>query len=185
LYIFLRLWSLVLVPFRQCGSDCFSFLFFLCCFMTLSMLEDTNGVLQWYSINCVSGSLKSFWLRFGHIRLNLCLPKWSNYRIIKLHFEKIGVLTNRGGILYVKDNINVSRRCDLHFDDLEGIWVQIKINGKHILHDIIVRPLASLRIVLFVQTLVFCSVFCGPFFALLSFGVVCYSKTNDCFCNVQ
>jgi hypothetical protein len=40
------------------------------------------------------------------------------------------------GILYVKDNINVSRRCDLHFDDLEGIWVQIKINGKHILFGI-------------------------------------------------
>jgi hypothetical protein len=38
-----------------------------------------------------------------------------------------------GVILYVKDNINVSRRDDLDFDDLEGIWVQIKINGKQIL----------------------------------------------------
>ena len=55
----------------------------------------------------------------------------------------------------------------------------------HGLHDIIVHPLVSLRLVLFVQTLVFCSVFCDPFFVLLFFGVVCYSKTNDCFCNVQ
>jgi hypothetical protein len=38
--------------------------------------------------------------------------------------------------LYAKDNINVSRRYDLHFDDLEGIWVQIKINGKQILFGI-------------------------------------------------
>ena len=29
------------------------------------------------------------------------------------------------------------------------------------------------------QSLVFCSVFCGPLFVLLSFCVVCYSKTND------
>jgi hypothetical protein len=36
-----------------------------------------------------------------------------------------------GVILYVKDNINVSRR-----DDLEGIPVQIKINGKKILFGI-------------------------------------------------
>ena len=35
----------------------------------------------------------------------------------------MGILTNRGGgvILYVKDNINVSRRGDLDFDDLEGM----------------------------------------------------------------
>jgi hypothetical protein len=39
--------------------------------------------------------------------------------------------------LYVKDKINVSRRDDLDFDDLEGIWVQIKINGKQILFGIV------------------------------------------------
>jgi hypothetical protein len=38
--------------------------------------------------------------------------------------------------LYIKDNINVSRRDDLDFDDIEGIWVQIKINGKKILFGI-------------------------------------------------
>ena len=38
--------------------------------------------------------------------------------------------------MYVKDNINVSRRDDFDFDDLEGIWVQIKINGKKILFGI-------------------------------------------------
>jgi hypothetical protein len=44
--------------------------------------------------------------------------------------------------LYVKDNINVSRRDDLDFDDLEGIWVQIKINGKQILFGIVfISPL--------------------------------------------
>jgi hypothetical protein len=42
--------------------------------------------------------------------------------------------------LYVKDNINVSRRDDLDFDDLEGIWVQIKINGKQILFGIFYIP---------------------------------------------
>jgi hypothetical protein len=42
--------------------------------------------------------------------------------------------------LYVKDNINVSRRDDLDFDDLEGIWVQIKINGKQILFEIFYIP---------------------------------------------
>jgi hypothetical protein len=36
-----------------------------------------------------------------------------------------------------------------------------------------------LRFVLFVQSLVFCSVFCGPLFVLLSFCFVCYSKTNN------
>ena len=45
-----------------------------------------------------------------------------------------------GVILYVKDNINVSRRDDLDFDDLEGIWVQIKINGKQILFGIFYIP---------------------------------------------
>jgi hypothetical protein len=48
----------------------------------------------------------------------------------------------------------------------------------HGLHDILVYPLMSLRFVLFVQSLVFCSVFCGPLFVLLSFCFVCYSKTN-------
>jgi hypothetical protein len=43
--------------------------------------------------------------------------------------------------LYVKDNINVSRRDDLDFYDLEGIWVQIKINGKQILFGIFYIPL--------------------------------------------
>jgi hypothetical protein len=42
--------------------------------------------------------------------------------------------------LYVKDNINVSRRDDLDFDDLEGIWVQIKIIGKKILFGIFYIP---------------------------------------------
>ena len=45
-----------------------------------------------------------------------------------------------GVILYVKDNINVSRRDDLDFDDLEGIWAQIKINGKQILFGILYIP---------------------------------------------
>ena len=49
----------------------------------------------------------------------------------------------------------------------------------HGLHDILVYPLKSLRFVLFVQSLVFCSVFCGPLFVLLSFCFICYSKTND------
>jgi hypothetical protein len=39
--------------------------------------------------------------------------------------------------------------------------------------------LMSLRFALFVQSLVFCSVFCGPLFVLLSFCFVGYSKTND------
>jgi hypothetical protein len=43
--------------------------------------------------------------------------------------------------LHVKDNINVSRRDDLDFDDLEGIWVQIKINGKQISFGIFYIPL--------------------------------------------
>ena len=49
----------------------------------------------------------------------------------------------------------------------------------HGLHDILVFSLMSLRFVLFVQSLVFCSVLCGPLFVLLSFCFVCYSKTND------
>jgi hypothetical protein len=60
-----------------------------------------------------------------------------------------GVETNPGPnpptggrvILYVKDNIYVSRRDDLDFDDLEGIWVQIKRNGKQILFAIFISPL--------------------------------------------
>jgi hypothetical protein len=49
----------------------------------------------------------------------------------------------------------------------------------HGLHEVIVYPLMSLRFVLFVQSLVFCSVFCVLLFVLLSFWVVCYSKTSD------
>jgi hypothetical protein len=46
-------------------------------------------------------------------------------------------------ILYVKDNINVSRRDDLDFDDLEGIWVQIKIIGKKILFGIFLQCIST------------------------------------------
>ena len=42
--------------------------------------------------------------------------------------------------MYVKDNMNASRCDDLDFDDLEGIWVQIKINGKQILFGIFYIP---------------------------------------------
>ena len=67
-------------------------------------------------------SFSESWLNRSHTDESL---KLSNYQT---PFRK-----DRGHILYVKDNINVSRRDDLDFDDLEGIWVQTKINGKQIL----------------------------------------------------
>jgi hypothetical protein len=53
-----------------------------------------------------------------------------------------------GVILYVKDNMNASRCDDLDFDDLEGIWVQIKINGKQILFGIFYIPPKSTQVIL-------------------------------------
>ena len=65
--------------------------------------------------------------------------KLSNYQT---PFRKDRGPNKSGGgvILCVKDNINVSRRDDLDFNDLEGIWVQIKINGKQILFGIFYIP---------------------------------------------
>lgn len=48
--------------------------------------------------------------------------------------------------MYVKDNINVSRRDDLDFDDLEGIWVQIKINGKRSYLEFLYPPKSTQEI---------------------------------------
>ena len=45
--------------------------------------------------------------------------------------------------MYVKDNINISRRDDLDCNDLEDIWVQIKINGKQILFGMFYIPSKS------------------------------------------
>ena len=81
-------------------------------------------------------SFSESWLNHSHTDESL---KLSNYQT---PFRKDrGPNKSRGGvILYVKDNINVSRRDDLDFDDLEGIWVQIKINGKQILFGIFYIP---------------------------------------------
>ena len=77
-------------------------------------------------------SFSESWLNHSHKDESL---KLSNYQT---PFRKDRGPNKSGGgvILYVKDNINVSRRDDLDFDDLEGIWVQIKINGKQILFGI-------------------------------------------------
>jgi hypothetical protein len=77
-------------------------------------------------------SFSESWLNHSHKDESL---KLSNYQT---PFRKYRGPNKSGGgvILYVKDNINVSRRDDLDFDDLEGIWVQIKINGKQILFGI-------------------------------------------------
>ena len=47
--------------------------------------------------------------------------------------------------MYVRDNINVSRRDNLDFDDLEGTWVQIKIKGKQILFGVFYIPPKSIQ----------------------------------------
>ena len=65
--------------------------------------------------------------------------KLSNYQT-PFRKDRGSNTSENGVILYVKDNINVSRRGDLDFDDLEGIWVQIKINGKKILFGIFYIP---------------------------------------------
>lgn len=44
--------------------------------------------------------------------------------------EKMG----GGVIVYVKENLSVVRRPDLEDDELEGIWLQLKLNGKKILY---------------------------------------------------
>ena len=81
-------------------------------------------------------SFSESWLNRSHTDESL---KLLNYQT---PFRKDRGPNKSGGgvILYVKGNINVSRRDDLDFDDLEDIWVQIKINGKRILFGIFYIP---------------------------------------------
>ena len=76
-------------------------------------------------------SFSESWLNRSYTEESL---KLSNYQT---PFRKDRGPNKSGGgvILYVKDNINVSRRDDFEYNDLEGIWVQIKINGKKILFE--------------------------------------------------
>ena len=38
-----------------------------------------------------------------------------------------------GVVVYIRDNINVTRRFDLEMDNLEAVWLQLKLQGKTIL----------------------------------------------------
>ena len=77
------------------------------------------------------------WFNRSHTNESLNL---SNYQT---PFRKDRGPNKSGGgvVLYVNDTLNISRRDDLDFDDLEGIWVQIKINGKDILFRMFYIPL--------------------------------------------
>jgi hypothetical protein len=36
-------------------------------------------------------------------------------------------------VVYIRDNINVTRRFGLEMDNLEAVWLQLKLQGKKIL----------------------------------------------------
>ena len=38
-----------------------------------------------------------------------------------------------GVVVYIRDNINVTRRFDLEMDNLEAVWLQLKLEGKKVL----------------------------------------------------
>lgn len=38
-----------------------------------------------------------------------------------------------GVVVYIRDNINVTRRFDLEMDNLEAVWLQLKLQGKKVL----------------------------------------------------
>ena len=38
-----------------------------------------------------------------------------------------------GIIVYIRDNINVTHRFDLEMDNLEVVWLQLKLQGKKVL----------------------------------------------------
>ena len=38
-----------------------------------------------------------------------------------------------GVVVYIRDNINVTRRFDLEMDNLEEVWLRLKLYGKKVL----------------------------------------------------
>ena len=68
-----------------------------------------------------------------------------NYQI---PFRKDGDGNNKGGgiVVYVKDNIYTMRRFDLEIQDIEMIWIQLKIcNKKVFLVHFIYRHIVVLK----------------------------------------
>ena len=62
-----------------------------------------------------------------------------NYQI---PFRKDGGGDKKGGgiVVYVKDNIYATRRFDLEIQDIEVIWIQLKICNKKVLYGIFYVP---------------------------------------------
>lgn len=45
-----------------------------------------------------------------------------------------------GVVVYTRDNINVTRRSDLEMDNLEAVWLQLKLQGKYVLFGTYFNP---------------------------------------------
>ena len=75
------------------------------------------------------------WLNNNTSSLEISLPNYQT------PFWKDRQTDRHGGVLvYVKDTISARRRYDLEVNDIECVWLELKVNHKRILFGVFYRP---------------------------------------------